>query len=211
MRRAQSVRYNRPSSIALASDDLGILREGDESNEDVLRRQLLDKDRENDKLQTQIETLQASLAQRPPLETIQELEKEYKHLELLLQGTQRENERCMTELERSKNREKMLERELTKLAGENWQASLDITPSPIQVRSAFSTTLHPSRTATSSPGPPSVPSNEATLSHIEQVRLLILGMEQRLQVREEKLVKTVERAEREGGRFEEMRKEVMSL
>jgi len=116
----------------------------------------------------------------------------------------------MTELERSKNREKMLERELTKLAGENWQASLDITPSPIPVRSAFSTTLHPSRTATSSPGPPNAPSNEATLSHIEQVRLLILGMEQRLQVREEKLVKSVERAEREGGKFEEMRKEVMS-
>ena len=100
MRRAQSVRYNRPSSIALSTDDLGVLREDDESNEDVLRRQLLDKDRENDRLQTQIETLQAQLAQRPPLETIQELEKEYKHLELLLQGTQRENERCMTEMER---------------------------------------------------------------------------------------------------------------
>jgi hypothetical protein len=101
MRRAQSVRsYSRPSSIALVADDLGMLREGDESNEDVLRRQLLDKDRENDKLQTQVETLQAQLAQRPPLEEIQELEKEYKHLELLLQGTQRENERCMTELER---------------------------------------------------------------------------------------------------------------
>ena len=101
MRRAQSVRnYGRPSSIALSSDDLGVLRENDESNEDILRRQLLDKDRENDKLQTQIETLQAQLAQRPPLEQIQELEKEYKHLELLLQGTQRENERCMAELER---------------------------------------------------------------------------------------------------------------
>lgn len=100
MRRAQSVRYSRPSSIALSTDDLGVLREGDESNEDILRRQLLDKDRENDRLQTQIETLQAQLAQRPPLETIQELEKEYKHLELLLQGTQRENERCMTEMER---------------------------------------------------------------------------------------------------------------
>jgi ATPase subunit of ABC transporter with duplicated ATPase domains len=101
MRRAQSVRsYSRPSSMILPSDDLGVLRENEESNEDILRRQLLDKDRENDRLQTQIETLQAQLAQRPPLEQIQELEKEYKHLELLLQGTQRENERCMTELER---------------------------------------------------------------------------------------------------------------
>jgi hypothetical protein len=51
-------------------------------------------------LQTQIQLLQAQLAQRPPLETIQELEKEYKNLELLLQGTQRENERCMAEMER---------------------------------------------------------------------------------------------------------------
>lgn len=50
MRRAQSVRhYGRPS-LALGADDLGVLREGDESNEDILRRQLLDKDRENDKV-----------------------------------------------------------------------------------------------------------------------------------------------------------------
>ena len=101
MRRAQSVRgYGRPSSMVIPSDDLGILKETDDSTEDTLRRQLLDKDRENDRLQNQIDTLQAQLAQRPPLEHIQELQKEYKHLELLLQGTQRENERCMTELER---------------------------------------------------------------------------------------------------------------
>ena len=86
--------------VLTGSDDLGVLRETEDSNEDILRRQLLDKDRENDRLQTQIESLQAQLAQRPPLDQIQELEKEYKNLELLLQGTQRENERCMTELER---------------------------------------------------------------------------------------------------------------
>ena len=51
-------------------------------------------------LQDQIRTLQAQLAQRPPLEAIQELRKEYSNLELILQGTQRENERAMTELER---------------------------------------------------------------------------------------------------------------
>ena len=60
------------------------------------------------------------------------------NLDILLQGTQRENERCMAELERyavsvshscslltirrGKAREKMLERELEKLAGANWQA-----------------------------------------------------------------------------------------
>lgn len=57
---------------------------------------------------------------------------------------------------------------------------------------------------------PSQDAAQATLSHIEQVRLLILGMEQRLQVREEKLTKTVEKAEREGERFDDMRKEVLS-
>lgn len=50
MRRSSSARnYVRPS-LALATDDLGVLREGDESNEDVLRRQLLEKDRECDRV-----------------------------------------------------------------------------------------------------------------------------------------------------------------
>ena len=50
MRRAQSVRNHGRQPLALATDDLGILREGDEAIEDVLRRQLLEKDRENDKV-----------------------------------------------------------------------------------------------------------------------------------------------------------------
>lgn len=51
-------------------------------------------------LKIQIQSLQGQLAQRPPLETVQALEKEYTNLEILLQGTQRENERCMAEMER---------------------------------------------------------------------------------------------------------------
>ena len=51
-------------------------------------------------LQIQIQSLQAQLAQRPSLDRVQALEKEYTNLELILQGTQRENERCMAELER---------------------------------------------------------------------------------------------------------------
>jgi hypothetical protein len=51
-------------------------------------------------LRDQIQTLQVQLAQRPPIEAIQELRKEYSNFELILQGTQRENERAMTELER---------------------------------------------------------------------------------------------------------------
>ena len=50
MRRAQSVRhYSRPS-IAQGADDLGILREDEDSVEDVLRKQLMDKERECDKV-----------------------------------------------------------------------------------------------------------------------------------------------------------------
>ncbi|KAF5384838.1 hypothetical protein D9615_000905 [Tricholomella constricta] len=214
MRRAQSVRHYARPSLALGADDLGMLREGDETNEDVLRRQLLDKDRENDKLQTQIQLLQAQLAQRPPLEAVQELEKEYKNLDLLLQGTQRENERCMAELERAKTREKMLERELTKLAGENWQSSLDITPAPVHNtpvlsspalgsgirRHGASASISMNMNSYTSTG-----DEKDASARVEQVRMLILGMEQRLQVREEKLAKSIERAESQERRFEEGR------
>jgi hypothetical protein len=51
-------------------------------------------------LKAQVLSLQDALSQRPPIEHIQELEREYKNLELILVGTQRENERCMAELER---------------------------------------------------------------------------------------------------------------
>ena len=157
MRRAQSVRTYPRTSLTLGSSidhaDLSTLRETSEppSVEDTLRKQLLDKDRENDKvsprlrphsslvtrrrrarpltrrhaqLQSTILTLQTQLAARPPLETILSLEKEYKNLDLILQGTQRENERCMAELERVRTRERLLEQALAKVAGENWQVGL---------------------------------------------------------------------------------------
>ena len=52
--------------------------------------------------------------------------------------------------------------------------------------------------------------SEATQAHAEQLRLLIMGMEQRLQTREEKLLKTIEKADVESARFEEMRKQALS-
>ncbi|KAH9926468.1 uncharacterized protein B0H18DRAFT_1006244 [Fomitopsis serialis] len=172
----------------------------EESTEDVLRRQLIEKTESateyaivTAQLQTQIQSLQAQLAQRPPLNAVQELQKEYTNLDILLQGTQRENERCMTELERGKVREKMLERELEKLAGVNWQANLNIVPSTTP-------SVMPSRAPTDSRAVNATA--QTTLAHIEQVRMLILGMEQRLQSREDKLMKTIERAETEGARFE---------
>ena len=59
MRRAQSVRHYARPSLALGTDDLGVLREVDESNEDILRRQLLDKDRENDRVSGHIQALES--------------------------------------------------------------------------------------------------------------------------------------------------------
>ncbi|KAI6097270.1 hypothetical protein EDD16DRAFT_1669098 [Pisolithus croceorrhizus] len=217
MRRTQSVRtYNKQPSTSIIADDLGVLRESsEESVEDVLRKQLLDKDRENDKLQTTILALQAQLAQRPSIETFQEFEKEHRNLELLLQGTQRENERCMAEIDRMKTREKLLEQALAKVAGENWQSVLDITPSSSSsARIGMNTYLHrtqPSSVTESSgqsasPTPVSV---EATRAQFEQVRLLILGMEQRMQEREEKLNKTIERAETQEMKCEALQKEIL--
>ncbi|KAF9237063.1 hypothetical protein BU15DRAFT_49206 [Melanogaster broomeanus] len=217
MRRPQSVRnhYHRPSiNVNLGTDDLGVLREGDESTEDALRRQLLDKDRENDKLQTTILTLQAQLVQRPPIETIQELEKEYKNLDLILQGTQRENERCMAELERVRTREKMLEQALAKLAGENWQSVLDINApsSTLAARAGIGSSVRSRATPPDASGPAPAASQasvEATLSQMEQIRFLVLGMEQRMQEREEKLTKTIERAEVQELKCEALKQETL--
>jgi hypothetical protein len=52
MRRAQSVRNhaNGRPSLQLGADDMGTLTEGDERSEDGLRKKLLEKDRENDKV-----------------------------------------------------------------------------------------------------------------------------------------------------------------
>jgi hypothetical protein len=124
-------------------------------------------------------------------------------------------------------REKMLERELSKLAGDNWQVSgmllsrttvayIDMVQSSLDIplnNSMATTQFGRSALGVSAllrPAPsdaqPSQQSVEATMAHVEQVRLMILGMEQRLQVREEKLVKTVEKAEKEGARFQEIEK-----
>lgn len=51
---------------------------------------------------------------------------------------------------------------------------------------------------------------ESAKAYVEQVRLLILGMEQRLKTREEKLAKAVEAAEVEGGRYEEARRQSLA-
>lgn len=140
IRRTQSVR-NRTAHTASVSDDLGVLREGEQSIEDVLRQDLAAARRENDRvgwtcfplllaslsephflqLQSQVDSLNVALRARPPIEKVQELEKEFHSLELLLHGTQRENERAMAELDRVKSREKLMERELKRFAGDDWE------------------------------------------------------------------------------------------
>ncbi|KAJ3866609.1 hypothetical protein EV359DRAFT_36234 [Lentinula novae-zelandiae] len=207
--------------------NLGVLREGDESDADVLRRQLLDKDRECDpqlysiqlnvfvyfyQLKTTLSLLQSQLSLRPPVEHVQALEREYKDLELLLEGTQRENERCMAEMERMKIREKMLERELARLAGDNWQSSLDISPFPpaaigtLGRSSAFHqrSNTAPTNTRMDSSSTSSGRMDPAMLAaHIEKVRLLIMGMETRISKREDHLQEMVKRAESERRKWEE--------
>jgi hypothetical protein len=51
-------------------------------------------------LTAQIENLSQALMQRPPAEELAEMRKDAKAVDILLQGTQRENERCMAELEK---------------------------------------------------------------------------------------------------------------
>ena len=51
---------------------------------------------------------------------------------------------------------------------------------------------------------------EINKAYIEQVRLLIIGMEQRLQDREDRLLKNIDHAEGEGRKFEEARKRIVA-
>jgi hypothetical protein len=234
-----------------------------------LRKELFEKDRENDKLLNQIQSLQAQLAQRPPLSSVQELENEKKTLEMILQGTQRENEKMMAELERGKKRERILEGELSKLLGDNWQNSLDLgrafSGSPTHphgpttpLRSPSHPQGHAANTSVQSTGrlrsfsadlgesPLSTSSSSASTSSVttaqqsslsqsqssahgkdgkdgrenlqvqelhhvidmmrqqlEQAKLQILGMDQRLTERQDKLEKVLKKAEKEGKRFDE--------
>ena len=50
VRRTQSVRNHQKVASMYGADDLGVLKEGEDSVEGALRTQLLEKDRENDKV-----------------------------------------------------------------------------------------------------------------------------------------------------------------
>lgn len=99
------------------------------------------------------------------------------------------------------------------------QSSLDIAPSStIATRGAVGSTIHSRGTPAPQSGasdpsttaPVSQTTVDATLSQVEQIRLLILGMEQRLQNREEKLAKVIEHAEAQEVKCDALKKEVMA-
>jgi hypothetical protein len=131
----------------------------------------------------------------------------------------------------------MLENELSKLAGENWQVCppssltslyicninaipicvlqtvLEIAPTTASNSTSGQApiaSLRSKHARVPSADSSSQPSTEATQAHLEQVRLLILGMEQRLSTREESLKKVVERAEGESGRFDELNQALLA-
>lgn len=51
--------------------------------------------------------------------------------------------------------------------------------------------------------------NTLLSNHVQQIRMLIMGMEERLTTREEKLQKEIQKAESESQRFEELQHQVL--
>jgi len=110
------------------ADDLGMLKEAsEESAEDVLRRQLLEKDREMDKLLARNLALEDELSQRPPLEEFKRLQGEKKEVDWLFASSNRLNEKCMAKEQRDARWIGILERKLTEIVGDDWQSTLNIS------------------------------------------------------------------------------------
>ncbi|KAH7105044.1 hypothetical protein BKA62DRAFT_434370 [Auriculariales sp. MPI-PUGE-AT-0066] len=215
MRRAASLRSQQrtpttSSSGSSAAEELGMVRE--EGGDDELRKA----QRENERLRDQVQALQTMLAARPSPEQFQEIKKEFSNLDLILQGTQRENERCMAELERAKQREKTLEGYLNKLVGENWQTMVGLGPPASRPNIGKSHSRQGSLSGqVESPEQATPPtpqlqqvSNEARSQQLEQIRMLVLGMDQRLQTREDVLTKALERAEAQEARYQALAQEL---
>ncbi|KIJ54330.1 hypothetical protein M422DRAFT_154103 [Sphaerobolus stellatus SS14] len=211
MRRAQTVRHRQSQSVAV-TDDLGFLREGDQSIEDVLRQDLAATRRENERLQSQIDSLNAALKSRPPQEKFEQLQREYQNLDLILHGTQKENERAMTELERVKNRERVMEKKLRDLIGEDWEETINIggTISAMPSGRSFGTPRARAGTAETWAGGSNASatsaSTEATLEHMENIRAMLTGMAERLQSGEQKVQDALNQAEEEKKLLKDMLK-----
>ncbi|CUA67081.1 hypothetical protein RSOLAG22IIIB_07167 [Rhizoctonia solani] len=226
MRRSNSIRPSASRSQTLlanttvtsSTDDVtAYLDESSANINDIVqsRTAIGERDREIAKLKDQIATLTQVVNARPPLEQVQALQKEYQNLELILQGTQRENERCMTELEKSKRKEKMMEAELAKVYGEDWAANLGLPTSSPSISRALPVSASAMANVRQSPPPQARseetndgPSNAAINEHIEAVRMLVLGMDAKLAEREAQISKEMARAEEEAQRAASARKKI---
>ncbi|CAG8581834.1 15377_t:CDS:2 [Acaulospora colombiana] len=156
--------HNRLGSSTAGYDELGVVTERREGSTDLesLRRDLEASERENNRLKDQILSLQALLAQRPSAEELRAAKETVRNVELLLAGANKENERAMMETDRANRRIKILEDELARLAGENWQTTLDLAP-----RSSLDSPEKPT------PAPASAitaPPPTATAAYLEQAK-----------------------------------------
>ncbi|KAF7436000.1 hypothetical protein PC9H_002826 [Pleurotus ostreatus] len=221
MRRSQTLaskHHARPSISTLAAhDELGAIREA-ESPEDTLRRQLAEKDQEIRELHGRIHLLTSR---------VEELTKDHQAVEMILESTQKDNADRMAEIECHSKRELRLERELARFAGEQWEKMLGIptiqelmygtkgahshfsdgeSASPVARAAALPAghARQPSRTE-----PPAPADRKQT--RIEDLRSLILAMEQRQDTRVGRLEQKIQEAEAEGQRFEELRKQIQPL
>ncbi|CAG7853771.1 SubName: Full=Putative uncharacterized protein {ECO:0000313/EMBL:ACT83731.1} [Serendipita indica DSM 11827] len=201
-RRATTVRHNRLHSSSNAGvDEMGTAIRGESSDIESLMRDLDASERENIRLKDQVLSLQSLLAQRPSPEELKKARETARNVELLLAGANRENERAMMETERANRRIKILEDELARLAGENWQTTLDLAPG----RTSLDAPERPSPAPVSIAPPPTV-----TAEYLEQMRLLIIGMETHLQSREEELSKTLSIAEEKEKQLQAMKRPDLS-
>ncbi|KAG9106499.1 hypothetical protein FRC07_008800 [Ceratobasidium sp. 392] len=174
-----------------------------------------DRDREIARLKDQLASVMSS---RPPIEQMKALQKEYQNLELILQGTQRENERCMAELEKSKRRERLLEAELVKVYGDDWASHVNFPTSSPSISRALpiSSSSYAGNTTVRQSPPPSEKQksdepNETNVNlqeHIEAVRMLVLGMDAKLAEREAQINKDMARAEEETQKAASARKKI---
>ncbi|KAK7695155.1 hypothetical protein QCA50_002345 [Cerrena zonata] len=218
MRRAQSLRSHTTRSAAAAAaivtDDLGVLREtpehfGETDWQALYLQEKEGKERaiaERDEFKAKYNTLMSEY---------QVLRKDNQSNELLLDASQKENIKCMSDISRINDQLQKYERQLEHLAGPNWRINLDlpamtsvqntIMSSPIQ-----GNTVIARRPAGPVDGQLDPASPEAAMAQVEKVRLMILGMEERLQMREEKLIQNIKKAEAEGIKFEESKKQVMA-
>ncbi|KAF4584850.1 hypothetical protein EYR40_001666 [Pleurotus pulmonarius] len=197
-------------------DELGAIREA-ESAEDTLRRQLAERDQEIRELHGRIHLLTSR---------VEELTKDHQAVEMILESTQKDNADRMAEIECHSKREVRLERELSRFAGEQWEKMLGIptiqelmygtktshfgdaeSASPVARATALPSGHGRQASRTEHPAP----TESRKQTRIEDLRSLILAMEQRQETRMGKLEQKIQEADAEGQRFEQLRKQIQPL